>query len=100
MSIGKKTRKPVAAASAMPRTIDNAKSDVQLLSGLRRSAKSSQSDIAVKEVVLLLAVIRPYAGKAIALQLHTDLKRVHHCSSWLRQGSSTGRTPFTYTTPQ
>ena len=74
---------------------DNAKSDMQLLSGLRRSAKSSQSDIAVKEVVLLLAVIRPYAGKAIGLQLDTDLKRVHHCSSWLRQVSSTGRTPFT-----
>jgi hypothetical protein len=28
MSIGKNTRKPVAAASAMPRTIDNAKSGI------------------------------------------------------------------------
>ena len=31
MSIGKNTRKPVAAASAMPRTIDNAKSDMEAL---------------------------------------------------------------------
>jgi hypothetical protein len=29
MSIGKNTRKPVAAASAMPRTIDKAKSDMK-----------------------------------------------------------------------
>jgi hypothetical protein len=29
MSIGENTRKPVAAASAMPRTIDNAKSDIE-----------------------------------------------------------------------
>ena len=29
MSIGKNTRKPVAAARAMPRTIDNAKSDME-----------------------------------------------------------------------
>jgi hypothetical protein len=29
MSIGKNTRKPVAAASAMPKTIDNAKSDME-----------------------------------------------------------------------
>jgi hypothetical protein len=29
MSVGENTRKPVAAASAMPRTIDNAKSDIE-----------------------------------------------------------------------
>jgi hypothetical protein len=34
MSIGKNTRKPVAAANAMPRTIDNAKPDIAKTSEL------------------------------------------------------------------
>src|SRR6516165_5128859 len=42
MSIGKNTRKPVAAASAMPRTIDNPKSDIQLLSRVARSLRIKQ----------------------------------------------------------
>ena len=36
MSIGKNTRKPVAAASAMPRTIDSAKSDMEASAASQR----------------------------------------------------------------
>jgi hypothetical protein len=44
MSIGKNTRNPVAAASAMPRTIDNAKSDMEPpLGGLFSSGQSGQT---------------------------------------------------------
>jgi hypothetical protein len=56
MSIGKNTRKPVAAARAMPRTIDNAKSDME--------APAYNDSVAIAGLVLANYLVQGQSLKA------------------------------------